>query len=157
MPSNKKINFHQLMLIISYIIQVNLFLASRILLQSCVNLPCVQFTLDSQSYDDILRCLMPDMPMSSFLLVLLLINLLFAKNDLQLQAQNPSMQNYMSIQSDITPQMRGILINWLIEVRFFFTFSFSVACCCTFLYFCILSLFSLCCSSGHYNLAPFMF
>ncbi|RVW93900.1 putative cyclin-B3-1 [Vitis vinifera] len=38
----------------------------------------------------------------------------------ELQAQNPSMQNYMSIQSDITPQMRGILINWLIEVHFKF-------------------------------------
>ncbi|CBI24160.3 unnamed protein product, partial [Vitis vinifera] len=36
------------------------------------------------------------------------------------EAQNPSMQNYMSIQSDITPQMRGILINWLIEVHYKF-------------------------------------
>ncbi|XP_040930529.1 putative cyclin-B3-1 isoform X2 [Gossypium hirsutum] len=30
---------------------------------------------------------------------------------------NPSLENYMSIQKDITPHMRGILINWLIEVH----------------------------------------
>uniref|UniRef100_A0A2P2JUJ9 B-like cyclin n=1 Tax=Rhizophora mucronata TaxID=61149 RepID=A0A2P2JUJ9_RHIMU len=32
------------------------------------------------------------------------------------EAQNLSLANYMSMQSDITPQMRGILINWLTEV-----------------------------------------
>ncbi|KAK6934743.1 Cyclin, C-terminal domain, partial [Dillenia turbinata] len=36
------------------------------------------------------------------------------------EAQNPSLENYMVIQTDITPQMRGILINWLIEVHFKF-------------------------------------
>nr|POE55487.1 putative cyclin-b3-1 [Quercus suber] len=36
------------------------------------------------------------------------------------EAQNPSMENYMSIQTDITAHMRGILINWLIEVHFKF-------------------------------------
>ncbi|KAK9268485.1 hypothetical protein L1049_000237 [Liquidambar formosana] len=34
------------------------------------------------------------------------------------EAQNPSLENYMTIQIDITPQMRGILINWLIEATF---------------------------------------
>ncbi|KZV32909.1 hypothetical protein F511_01420 [Dorcoceras hygrometricum] len=33
------------------------------------------------------------------------------------EAQNPLMKNYMEIQKEITPQMRGILINWLIEVH----------------------------------------
>ncbi|XWS10563.1 hypothetical protein CRYUN_Cryun38cG0006400 [Craigia yunnanensis] len=33
------------------------------------------------------------------------------------EALNPSLENYMSIQKDITPRMRGILINWLIEVH----------------------------------------
>ncbi|KAJ0043821.1 hypothetical protein Pint_18095 [Pistacia integerrima] len=37
-----------------------------------------------------------------------------------IEAQNPPQENYMSIQTDITPQMRGILINWLIEVHFKF-------------------------------------
>ncbi|KAL0443123.1 UNVERIFIED_CONTAM: putative cyclin-B3-1 [Sesamum latifolium] len=31
--------------------------------------------------------------------------------------QNPLLKNYMDIQREITPQMRGILINWLIEVH----------------------------------------
>ncbi|KAK8604905.1 hypothetical protein V6N13_082370 [Hibiscus sabdariffa] len=31
------------------------------------------------------------------------------------EAMNPSLENYMSKQTDITPHMRGILINWLIE------------------------------------------
>ncbi|KAK9042902.1 hypothetical protein V6N11_071256 [Hibiscus sabdariffa] len=31
------------------------------------------------------------------------------------EAMNPSLENYMSKQTDITPNMRGILINWLIE------------------------------------------
>ncbi|KAM7251291.1 hypothetical protein ACFE04_023174 [Oxalis oulophora] len=34
-----------------------------------------------------------------------------------IEAQQPSLENYMSIQQEITPQMRGILINWLIEVH----------------------------------------
>ncbi|XP_019702888.1 putative cyclin-B3-1 [Elaeis guineensis] len=34
-----------------------------------------------------------------------------------LEVQSPSLANYMIIQSDITPRMRGILINWLIEVH----------------------------------------
>ncbi|RDX96273.1 putative cyclin-B3-1, partial [Mucuna pruriens] len=34
------------------------------------------------------------------------------------EAQNPVLANYMSIQADITPHLRGILINWLIEVHF---------------------------------------
>ncbi|KAG8386661.1 hypothetical protein BUALT_Bualt03G0171800 [Buddleja alternifolia] len=34
-----------------------------------------------------------------------------------MEAQNPLMKNYMEIQNEITPQMRGILINWLIEVH----------------------------------------
>ncbi|KAL9412531.1 hypothetical protein AB3S75_046040 [Citrus x aurantiifolia] len=34
-----------------------------------------------------------------------------------MEAQNPLLENYMSSQTDITPQMRGILINWLIEVH----------------------------------------
>ncbi|KAL9409950.1 hypothetical protein AB3S75_048217 [Citrus x aurantiifolia] len=34
-----------------------------------------------------------------------------------MEAQNPPLENYMSSQTDITPQMRGILINWLIEVH----------------------------------------
>ncbi|KAL1349604.1 hypothetical protein HN51_026117 [Arachis hypogaea] len=33
------------------------------------------------------------------------------------EAQNPSLANYMCIQTEITPYMRGILINWLIEVH----------------------------------------
>ncbi|KAF7824406.1 putative cyclin-B3-1 isoform X1 [Senna tora] len=36
------------------------------------------------------------------------------------EAQNSALGNYMSIQTDITPHMRGILINWLIEVHFKF-------------------------------------
>uniref|UniRef100_A0A2N9HTL7 Uncharacterized protein n=1 Tax=Fagus sylvatica TaxID=28930 RepID=A0A2N9HTL7_FAGSY len=32
------------------------------------------------------------------------------------KAQNPSMENYMLIQTDITAHMRVILINWLIEI-----------------------------------------
>ncbi|XP_059661873.1 putative cyclin-B3-1 isoform X2 [Cornus florida] len=34
-----------------------------------------------------------------------------------MEAQSQSLANYMSIQTGITPQMRGILINWLIEVH----------------------------------------
>ncbi|XAR67252.1 hypothetical protein NMG60_11001938 [Bertholletia excelsa] len=34
-----------------------------------------------------------------------------------MEAQNQSLANYMAIQTEITPQMRGILINWLIEVH----------------------------------------
>ncbi|EHA8589053.1 putative cyclin-B3-1 [Cocos nucifera] len=34
-----------------------------------------------------------------------------------LEVQSPSLANYMIIQSDITPRMRGVLINWLIEVH----------------------------------------
>ncbi|XP_011095746.1 putative cyclin-B3-1 isoform X2 [Sesamum indicum] len=34
-----------------------------------------------------------------------------------LEGQNPLLKNYMDIQREITPQMRGILINWLIEVH----------------------------------------
>ncbi|XP_071730302.1 uncharacterized protein [Rutidosis leptorrhynchoides] len=33
------------------------------------------------------------------------------------EAHNPSLKNYMEIQTDITPQMRGRLINWLVEVH----------------------------------------
>ncbi|XP_028799723.1 putative cyclin-B3-1 isoform X5 [Neltuma alba] len=33
------------------------------------------------------------------------------------KAQTSALANYMSIQTDITPHMRGILINWLIEVH----------------------------------------
>ncbi|XVF77760.1 hypothetical protein PTKIN_Ptkin14bG0072700 [Pterospermum kingtungense] len=33
------------------------------------------------------------------------------------EAMSPSLENYMSKQTDITPRMRGILINWLIEVH----------------------------------------
>ncbi|XP_021299477.1 putative cyclin-B3-1 isoform X3 [Herrania umbratica] len=33
------------------------------------------------------------------------------------EAQNASLESYMSIQTDITPRMRGILVNWLIEVH----------------------------------------
>ncbi|XP_020202446.1 putative cyclin-B3-1 [Cajanus cajan] len=36
------------------------------------------------------------------------------------EAHNPVLANYMSIQTDITPHLRGILINWLIEVHFKF-------------------------------------
>ncbi|XP_059441345.1 putative cyclin-B3-1 [Corylus avellana] len=36
------------------------------------------------------------------------------------EAQNVSLANYMSIQTNITAHMRGILINWLIEVHFKF-------------------------------------
>ncbi|XP_004243965.1 putative cyclin-B3-1 isoform X1 [Solanum lycopersicum] len=34
-----------------------------------------------------------------------------------IEAQNQPIKNYMEIQKEITPQMRGILINWLIEVH----------------------------------------
>uniref|UniRef100_A0A5B6YQ56 Putative cyclin-B3-1 isoform X2 n=1 Tax=Davidia involucrata TaxID=16924 RepID=A0A5B6YQ56_DAVIN len=34
-----------------------------------------------------------------------------------MEAQNQSLANYMAIQPDITSQMRGILINWLVEVH----------------------------------------
>lgn len=34
-----------------------------------------------------------------------------------LEAQNPSLGNYMVMQTEVTPHMRGILINWLIEVH----------------------------------------
>ncbi|GLT31985.1 hypothetical protein SLA2020_066820 [Shorea laevis] len=37
-----------------------------------------------------------------------------------METQNPPLGDYMSIQTDITPHMRGILINWLIEVHFKF-------------------------------------
>ncbi|KAL5813310.1 hypothetical protein ACOSQ3_028260 [Xanthoceras sorbifolium] len=37
-----------------------------------------------------------------------------------MEAQNPLPENYMSFQTDITPHMRDILINWLIEVHFKF-------------------------------------
>ncbi|KAI3769003.1 hypothetical protein L6452_00099 [Arctium lappa] len=33
------------------------------------------------------------------------------------EAHNQPLKNYMEIQTEITPQMRGILINWLIEVH----------------------------------------
>ncbi|XP_058072129.1 putative cyclin-B3-1 isoform X2 [Magnolia sinica] len=33
------------------------------------------------------------------------------------KAKNPSLSNYMTIQTDINSRMRGILINWLIEVH----------------------------------------
>ncbi|MED6186606.1 hypothetical protein PIB30_068359 [Stylosanthes scabra] len=33
------------------------------------------------------------------------------------EAQNPALANYMSNQKEITPYMRGFLINWLIEVH----------------------------------------
>ncbi|XP_010532000.1 PREDICTED: putative cyclin-B3-1 [Tarenaya hassleriana] len=36
------------------------------------------------------------------------------------EAQNPPLGNYMAIQSEITPHMRGVLINWLVEVHFKF-------------------------------------
>ncbi|XP_073111362.1 uncharacterized protein [Elaeis guineensis] len=36
------------------------------------------------------------------------------------KAQHPCLADYMSIQTSITPHMRGILINWLIEVHFKF-------------------------------------
>ncbi|RZB98453.1 putative cyclin-B3-1 isoform B [Glycine soja] len=36
------------------------------------------------------------------------------------EAHNPLLANYMSIQTDISPPLRGILINWLIEVHFKF-------------------------------------
>ncbi|BBH01425.1 hypothetical protein Prudu_011690 [Prunus dulcis] len=36
------------------------------------------------------------------------------------EAQNPPLENFMLIQADITPHMRGILVNWLIEVHFKF-------------------------------------
>ncbi|KAH1238297.1 putative cyclin-B3-1 [Glycine max] len=36
------------------------------------------------------------------------------------EAHNPLLANYMSIQTDISPHLRGILINWLIEVHFKF-------------------------------------
>ncbi|XP_056161346.1 cyclin-B1-3 isoform X3 [Syzygium oleosum] len=36
------------------------------------------------------------------------------------EAHSACLANYMSIQRDITPSMRGILINWLIEVHFKF-------------------------------------
>ncbi|KAL3503765.1 hypothetical protein ACH5RR_038214 [Cinchona calisaya] len=34
-----------------------------------------------------------------------------------MEAQNQPLKHYMDIQTEITPQMRGILINWLIEVH----------------------------------------
>ncbi|PIA37678.1 hypothetical protein AQUCO_03000317v1, partial [Aquilegia coerulea] len=34
-----------------------------------------------------------------------------------MEAQYPSISNYMTFQTDITPKMRGILVNWLIEVH----------------------------------------
>ncbi|KAL8469362.1 hypothetical protein ACS0TY_032257 [Phlomoides rotata] len=34
-----------------------------------------------------------------------------------MEAHNPLLKNYMATSRDITPQMRGILINWLIEVH----------------------------------------
>ncbi|XP_058072125.1 putative cyclin-B3-1 isoform X1 [Magnolia sinica] len=34
-----------------------------------------------------------------------------------MEAKNPSLSNYMTIQTDINSRMRGILINWLIEVH----------------------------------------
>ncbi|KAK1279838.1 putative cyclin-B3-1 [Acorus gramineus] len=34
-----------------------------------------------------------------------------------MEVQNPSLANYMDIQTDVTPRLRGILINWLIEVH----------------------------------------
>ncbi|KAJ4705769.1 Cyclin [Melia azedarach] len=37
-----------------------------------------------------------------------------------MEAQHPPQESYMSIQTDVTPQMRGILVNWLIEVHFKF-------------------------------------
>ncbi|GLT91484.1 hypothetical protein SLE2022_093690 [Rubroshorea leprosula] len=37
-----------------------------------------------------------------------------------MEAQNPPPGYYMSIQTDIAPHMRGVLINWLIEVHFKF-------------------------------------
>ncbi|KAM5586865.1 putative cyclin-B3-1 [Rosa sericea] len=36
------------------------------------------------------------------------------------EAQNPPRANFLLIQADITPHMRGILVNWLIEVHFKF-------------------------------------
>nr|XP_011468840.1 PREDICTED: putative cyclin-B3-1 isoform X3 [Fragaria vesca subsp. vesca] len=36
------------------------------------------------------------------------------------EAQNPPQANFLLIQADITPHMRGILVNWLIEVHFKF-------------------------------------
>lgn len=38
------------------------------------------------------------------------------KGRLFVQAQSSPLENYMIIQTDATPQMRGLLINWLIEV-----------------------------------------
>ncbi|XP_021757382.1 putative cyclin-B3-1 isoform X2 [Chenopodium quinoa] len=37
-----------------------------------------------------------------------------------MEAQSTLPENYMIIQTDVTPQMRGLLINWLIEVHFKF-------------------------------------
>ncbi|KAL7088350.1 hypothetical protein ACP275_13G122700 [Erythranthe tilingii] len=34
-----------------------------------------------------------------------------------MEGQSPLLKNYMGIQKEITPQMRGILINWLVEVH----------------------------------------
>ncbi|XP_041996067.1 putative cyclin-B3-1 isoform X2 [Salvia splendens] len=34
-----------------------------------------------------------------------------------MEAQNPLLKNYLETQKDIAPQMRGLLINWLIEVH----------------------------------------
>ncbi|XP_070677345.1 putative cyclin-B3-1 isoform X2 [Malus domestica] len=36
------------------------------------------------------------------------------------EAQNQPPENFMSIQADIAPHMRGILVNWLIEVHYKF-------------------------------------
>ncbi|KAJ8445766.1 hypothetical protein Cgig2_026093 [Carnegiea gigantea] len=45
---------------------------------------------------------------------------LISRSKMILQAESASLENYMMIQPDITLQMRGILINWLIEVHFKF-------------------------------------
>ncbi|CAO2826028.1 unnamed protein product [Amaranthus hypochondriacus] len=37
-----------------------------------------------------------------------------------MEAQSTPMENYLRIQTDVTPQMRGLLINWLIEVHLHF-------------------------------------
>ncbi|KAJ4976473.1 hypothetical protein NE237_001579 [Protea cynaroides] len=34
-----------------------------------------------------------------------------------MEAENPSLENYMMLQKEITPVLRGIVINWLIEVH----------------------------------------
>lgn len=52
----------------------------------------------------------------SFRLAILSTVLQIAIKQMILQAESASLENYMTTQSDITLQMRGILINWLIEV-----------------------------------------